>query len=154
MKSPHVYPCILLFSSYALLTGCNKASHHPTTPPPGPGITTANVTITNCVASPDPLPVNSGDTLIFKRGDANSYLVTFLPTSTPSGPSVPVRQNPFRVTGTSNTQIVSGPSNCTGGNGCDYKYTLNYIAGTVTQQPPCADPVIHIRPQSIMNQQQ
>lgn len=147
MKSPRVYCCLLLFFCYMLLAGCHKTDHTKTTPP-GPGITTATVTITSCVASPDPQTISSGDTVIFKAGDSNTYLVTFLPTSTPSGPTVPVTQNPFRVGGTSISQIMRGPSDCTP-TGCDYKYKLNYIVGTVTQQPACADPVIHIQPQSL-----
>ena len=144
MKSPRVYLCLLL-CSYILLTGCKKGSHNP---PPGPGLAPTNVTLNNCVATPDPAPIYSGDTVIFQATDSNTYLVTFLLTNTPNGPTVPVVSNPFRVGGTSISQIMRGPSNCTP-NGCDYKYTLTYIINGVPQPKACADPIIHIKPTSL-----
>ena len=154
MKSPRVCCCLLTFFCYILLTGCHKTDHK-VAPPPGPTATTtvtlSKVSSTVCTANPDPVPISSGDTVIFQP-DSNTYLVTFLPTATPNGPTVPVASNPFRVGGTSIPQIMRGPSNCNA-TGCDYKYKMNYIVGGVTQQPPCADPVIHIKPQSVANDQ-
>lgn len=152
MKSPRVYFCLLTFLCYILLAGCHKTDHKVANPP-GPTATTTTVTLstvsdTTCKAYPDPLPISSGDTVVFKPGDSKTYLVTFLPTSTPSGPVT--LKAPFRVGGTSVTQIMQGPSDCLPtGAGCKYKYNLNYIVGTSTQQPPCADPVIHIKPQAV-----
>jgi len=139
MNASQVCSCMLLCFLSASIVGCEKQR---VVPPPPPN----QVTITACKAEPDERRVHDNDVVPFLATDDN-YQVTFLPTTTPSGPTVPVSPNPFVVQkGISIPKTIHGPSNCAGGQGCPYKYSLTRMQGTMPQPPPCADPTIRILP--------
>ncbi len=133
MKALRVYSCLLLCASYTIVVGCKESA-----------VTTQRIQITNCIATPDPVSVHDQDSVIWIP-DVN-YLITFIPTNTPSGPAVPVTTNPFTViAGTTVPQIIHGPSNCSTA-GCYYKYGLNKMSNGVPVRPPCIDPGIRVIP--------
>jgi plastocyanin len=128
MRVTTLCACLLVASTLFVLAGCKKARSK-----------TADVAITNCVATPDTVPVHEGDQVHWQPGDQHDYTIRF------SNPGEPT-SNPFRVThSVSNAaHLIRGHTGCTPeDNGAFYcKYSLIRDS----ESTPCADPGVRIIP--------
>lgn len=120
------------------MVGCEKTGTLPTSPQP--------VHLARCQANPDEVKVkDTGKVQWF--ADDDGYKITFLNNVPPNSAGVPT-VNEFTVpAGSSVTQTMHGPTNCSS-IGCYYKYNLTRIRNAVPEGTFCNDPGVRIVPGS------